>query len=140
MQTRDGHKSILTSTKIIYKQSRVIYIFIYELYSFNNKILKFSGFFRGLSLPFVVYGPMNSLLFGIYGNTLNILSGNNSNTSQENSSFSDIFIAGTISGSILSIPNNPLEVIRIQLQTHGKLWFTNLFYFSNKLVSFFLLL
>lgn len=32
MQTRDGHKSILTSSKIIYKQSRVIFIKLVKIF------------------------------------------------------------------------------------------------------------
>lgn len=61
---------------------------------------------------------MNSLLFGVYGNCLTALN-NGKVIDQEQSSLSNIFIAGTISGTLLSVPTNPLEVIRIQLQTHG---------------------
>lgn len=71
-----------------------------------------------MTIIFTELGPMNSLLFGIYGNTLAFIN-DDQNMKQESSSLSNIFIAGTISGTLLSVPTNPLEVIRIQLQTHG---------------------
>lgn len=47
-----------------------------------------------MALPFICYGPMNSLLFGIYGNSLKYLENGNKEFSMNN-----IFIAGSIGNS-----------------------------------------
>lgn len=60
------------------------------------------------------YGFINSILFGVYGNSLKFLNRN----SNEEPSYMKIYLAGTISGLVTSFPNNPLEVIKLQLQTH----------------------
>lgn len=99
MQTREAHNSILNSAKILITQT------------------KSAGFFRGLTLPFITYGPITSLGFGIYGNTLKLLAEANGNLSTD---YINIFLAGSFSGFILSPIKNPFEVVRIQLQTHCK--------------------
>lgn len=48
------------------------------------------GFFRGLSLPFVSYGPLNSLLFGVYGLSLKSID------PAREPSLKSVFLAGTI--------------------------------------------
>ena len=74
---------------------------------------------------------MNSLLFGIYGNTLRFLNNGKNGTPENEAPLMDVFIAGTIAGSILTIPTNPFEVIKIQLQTHRVFNFLNSFLFFN---------
>ena len=49
---------------------------------------------------FNLKGPLNSLLFGIYGNTLSFLNGKKS-MSQDESSLLNIYIAGTVSGKCI---------------------------------------
>ena len=68
-------------------------------------------------MPFISYGPVNSFLFGIYGNSLRFLNKNNSESEPQ---LKSCFIAGTIAGTFTTIPNTPLELIKIQLQTHSK--------------------
>lgn len=67
-------------------------------------------------MPLASYGFINSLLFGVYGNTLKWLNNDKSNNKP---SLTNVWIAGTISGCCICFPNNPLEVIKLQLQTHG---------------------
>lgn len=80
---------------------------------------KGAGFFRGLTVPFFTYGVLNSALFGIYGNALKLIEPDIRATSREPTLMS-VFLAGTISGTLLTVPINPLEVLRIKLQTHQK--------------------
>lgn len=74
-----------------------------------------------MSLPFFFYGPLNSVLFGIYGNCLKYLE----NGDRKDPSLKKIFIAGSIAGAVLTIPTNPFELVKIQLQTHSKYIFYN---------------
>lgn len=100
IQTR-GHTSIINSASIIFKQSNQI------------------GFFRGLSLPFFSYGPINSILFVVYGSTLRLL-----NKGQpEAASLRNVYISGLTAGFISSFPKNPFELLKIQLQTHDRATF-----------------
>jgi hypothetical protein len=68
-------------------------------------------------MPLASYGFINSLLFGVYGNTIKWL--NNGETTNK-PSLTSVWLAGTISGCFICFPNNPLEVIKLQLQTHGE--------------------
>ncbi|CAF0766824.1 unnamed protein product [Brachionus calyciflorus] len=97
IQTR-GQNSIKESVKFLLKEKKSV------------------GFFRGLSLPLIGYGPIASALFGIYGNTLKYLE----NGDKKDPSLDKIFIAGSIAGAVLTIPTNPLELVKIQLQTHRR--------------------
>jgi len=99
IQTRNQHKNILSSATILIKQT-------------NG-----TGFFRGLTIPFFTYGGFNAALFGIYGSVLKTLE--NALETKE-ASLLNVFIAGTISGTLLTVPANPMEVIRIKLQTYPK--------------------
>ena len=56
---------------------------------------------------------MNSIIFGVYGNVLSKID------STKEPSLTAIALAGSIGGIAGSIPNNPVEVIKLQLQTHG---------------------
>ena len=65
-------------------------------------------------MPFISYGPLNSMLFGIYGNTLRLL-----HDDGDTPTYFHVWLAGTAAGSILALPTSPFELIKIQLQTHG---------------------
>jgi hypothetical protein len=47
-------------------------------------------------MPFISYGPLNSMLFGIYGNTLRLL-----HDDGETPTYFHVWLAGTAAGSIL---------------------------------------
>jgi len=92
-----------------------------------------SGYFRGLTIPFITYGPLNSALFGLYGQAIASLHNNKSNdaegarsNSESNESSSkiptltEVWIAGTAAGIVVCLPTNPVELIKTQLQTHGR--------------------
>jgi hypothetical protein len=67
-------------------------------------------------LPIIGYGFVNSIIFGVYGNVLRQIDGS------KEPSLAAIALAGSIGGIAGSIPNNPVEVIKLQLQTHGKIF------------------
>jgi hypothetical protein len=49
-----------------------------------------------LSLPFLAYGPYNSFLFGVYGNSLKFLEGESETGERKEVSLKNVFFAGTI--------------------------------------------
>jgi hypothetical protein len=69
-------------------------------------------------LPFISYGPLNSLLFGVYGVSLNLLEKDGRN--REEASLQNVFCAGLLAGIVTTIPTNPFELVKLQLQTHSK--------------------
>ncbi|XP_013384827.1 solute carrier family 25 member 45 isoform X2 [Lingula anatina] len=76
------------------------------------------GFFRGLSFPLVSYGAINSVFFGVYGNSLRWL--HPDTTTQP--SYRDIYIAGCIGGTAQLAIACPVDVVKVVLQSqipHG---------------------
>lgn len=65
----------------------------FEILSYNKILffLKFSGFFRGLSLPMMSYGLINSILFGIYSHTITYID----KPLNQDPNLKSVFIAGS---------------------------------------------
>lgn len=97
IQTR-GHTSIANTALIVFKNSQQL------------------GFFRGLSLPFLAYGPMHSVIFVAYGTSINYLN----KKSDADPPLKNFYYSGFITGFTTSFLKNPLEVVKIQLQTHDR--------------------
>ncbi|XP_064623175.1 solute carrier family 25 member 45-like [Lineus longissimus] len=74
------------------------------------------GFFRGLSIPFASYGIVNSVLFGVYGNTLRFLNEGNVDKVPK---LSHVFLASVAGGLVQLIPACPVEVIKCMLQSQA---------------------
>ncbi|KAI0209376.1 Solute carrier family 25 member 45, partial [Lamellibrachia satsuma] len=70
------------------------------------------GFFRGLGFPFMSYGIVNSIFFGVYGNTLKLLTGGD----KTKATYWDIYRAGCIGGAAQLVVACPVEVIKVILQ------------------------
>ncbi|CAH1797219.1 unnamed protein product [Owenia fusiformis] len=81
------------------------------------------GYFRGLAFPLASYGLLNSILFGVYGNSLRLMTPLAA-TGHVEKSYRDIFMAGCIGGAAQLIPACPIDVVKITLQAqiaeHGK--------------------
>ncbi|OWF47200.1 solute carrier family 25 member 45-like [Mizuhopecten yessoensis] len=81
-----------------------------------------AGFFRGLSWPLMSYGVVNSVLFGVYGNTLKFL---DKDKDTKKSSYLNIYLAGCVGGAAQLIPVIPTDYVKVVLQsqivpdTHG---------------------
>ena len=114
-----------TSFELTFKNKLLIFnvresIFLMDL----NKIwffsLQFKGFFRGLSWPLFSFGVVNSVYFGVYGNTLKYLE---KDRSTRKSSYLSIYIAGCVGGAAQLIPVIPVDYVKVALQAqiaHGK--------------------
>ena len=72
------------------------------------------GFFRGLSYPLISYGVVNSLFFGVYGNSLKWL---DRDRSDKKSSYLNIYLAGCIGGTAQLVALVPVDLIKVVLQS-----------------------
>ena len=67
------------------------------------------------------YGLINSVFFGVYGNTLKLLGADSSG--QTRPEYGKILLAGAIGGVAQLVPACPIDVIKVVLQSqipHGK--------------------
>ena len=72
------------------------------------------GFYRGLSWPLVSFGFVNSVFFGVYGNTLKFLE---SDKSKRKSNYINIYISGCAGGAAQLIFVVPVDYIKTALQS-----------------------
>lgn len=79
-----------------------------------NKYGWVHGFFRGMSTPLLSYGIVNSVYFGVYGNTLKILE---ESREKRKSSYLNIYLAGCVGGAAQLIPVIPTDYIKVVLQS-----------------------
>lgn len=94
-----------------------------EKIPFNIKGLQL--LYRGVLVPMLTAGIMQSLNFGLYDTSKRyILNRFNDKISDVNSSF----IGGAISGLTMSIITTPIQLLKIQLQTHVTLTLSQLLY------------
>ncbi|XP_056022501.1 solute carrier family 25 member 45-like isoform X2 [Ostrea edulis] len=75
---------------------------------------KVHGFYRGLSTPLLFYGVVNSVFFGVYGNTLKFLEGDRD---KRRSSYLNIYLAGCAGGATQLIPGIPTDYVKVVLQS-----------------------
>jgi hypothetical protein len=68
--------------------------------------------------PVLTFGAINSILLGVYSHALNYL-----DNDSKNPKLSNVAIAGMVTGAVTAIPTNPIEVIKLQMQTHSKTTF-----------------
>ncbi|KAH9514401.1 hypothetical protein Btru_025147 [Bulinus truncatus] len=74
--------------------------------------MKKKGIFRGMMFPFCSYGVVNSLLFGVYGNTLDFLEPDMT----VKPSYFQVYLAGCIAGTVQLVVACPIEVVKCTLQ------------------------
>jgi hypothetical protein len=81
-----------------------------------HSLFQSSGFFRGLAFPLWSYGFLNSIYFGVYGNTLRWLN-EEQDDKKEKRYYLNIYVAGAVAGAAQVIPACPIEVIKVTLQS-----------------------
>ena len=82
-------------------------------------LLQFSGFYKGIGFPLLATGALNSLFFGVYGNTLRHLSRH-----RDRPSYGDVFWAGCAGGVVQLVVAVPVDLVKIKMQTQtGELIF-----------------
>ncbi|XP_062572413.1 solute carrier family 25 member 45-like [Saccostrea cucullata] len=79
-----------------------------------NKTGWVHGFFRGMSTPLLSYGVVNSVYFGVYGNTLKFLE---DDRAMRKSSYLNIYLAGCAGGAAQLIPVIPTDYVKVVLQS-----------------------
>lgn len=67
-----------------------------------------------MSTPLLSYGIVNSVYFGVYGNTLKILE---ESREKRKSSYLNIYLAGCVGGAAQLIPVIPTDYIKVVLQS-----------------------
>ncbi|XP_055699424.1 solute carrier family 25 member 45 [Phlebotomus papatasi] len=90
---------------------------MYKIIVMNNGL---KGFYRGMTFPVLTTGLLNSMLFGIYGNTLRNLQLNvPDDEKRKKLQPRHIFIAGSVGGFLQAFVANPIELVKIRLQTRS---------------------
>jgi len=70
------------------------------------------GFFRGLGFPLASYGVINSIFFGVYGNTIQKLT-----SGLRKPTYSEVFAAGCVGGMAQLVVACPVDVVKVVLQS-----------------------
>ncbi|CAG5133521.1 unnamed protein product [Candidula unifasciata] len=71
-----------------------------------------NGLFRGMMFPVVSYGLVNSMFFGVYGNTIRLLEPDHTVRPTN----SQVYLAGCVAGTSQLLVACPVEVIKCTLQ------------------------
>ena len=80
----------------------------------NFFFFQFRGFYRGLSWPLVSFGIVNSVFFGVYGNTLKFLE---SDKTKRKSNYLNIYLSGCVGGAAQLVFVVPVDYIKTALQS-----------------------
>lgn len=84
-------------------------------------VLQTKGFFRGMSWPVLSYGAVNSVFFGVYGNSLSLIQ-HYSTRDSDKPCYWQIYLAGCIGGTAQLVLACPVDLIKVVLQSqipHG---------------------
>nr|XP_022904509.1 solute carrier family 25 member 45-like isoform X4 [Onthophagus taurus] len=78
------------------------------------------GFFKGMLFPLLTTGPINSIFFGFYGNTLHILEEGRyaKSPSDDPRYLQNVFVAGCTGGFATVFFTCPIELVKVVLQAH----------------------
>lgn len=76
------------------------------------------GFYKGMAFPLVTVGGLNSLYFGVYGNTIRSLA-NYRYGEGARASYLDVFLVGGFAGAIQAVPACTIELAKIKLQAQS---------------------
>lgn len=81
--------------------------------------------YRGVLVPMLTAGVMQSLNFGLYDTSRRYIL---NNFQDQISEVNSAFVGGAISGLMMSIITTPIQLLKIQLQTHVTLTLSQLLY------------
>jgi solute carrier family 25 (mitochondrial carnitine/acylcarnitine transporter), member 20/29 len=95
---------------------------VQENVPFNLKGLRM--LYRGVLVPMLTAGILQSMNFGVYDTARRQTLRSGLNVGELNSSF----IGGALSGLMMSVVTTPIQLLKIQLQTHVTLSLTQLLY------------
>jgi Mitochondrial carrier protein. len=75
-----------------------------------------------MGFPLLTSGAMNSLFFGVYGNSLRALENYHKQHNPENSDvnkyrYTNVFLAGAFAGTVQVAIATPIELVKIKLQS-----------------------
>ena len=87
------------------------------------------GFFRGMAFPLGAVGFLNSIFFGVYGNSLRMFS-----EGGQDPTYRAILMSGGLAGAVQAVPACPIELVKVKLQTQQGKSLVNkpkLFYLFN---------
>ena len=87
--------------------------YIPDIKSFFDPFIQANGFFRGMGFPLMSYGVVNSIYFGVYGNTLRYLK----KTPDGSPRYRDIYIAGCVGGAAQLAVACPVDRVKVVLQS-----------------------
>ena len=79
--------------------------------------LQIMGFFKGLAFPLATVGVLNSIFFGVYGNTLKHLAAGRSKDTPTRY-YGNIFAAGAVAGAVQAVPATTIDLVKIRLQAN----------------------
>lgn len=69
------------------------------------------GFYKGLGFPLLATGTLNALFFGVYANTLRLLS-----PGPERPSYAKVYVAGCAGGLAQLVVACPVDLVKIKMQ------------------------
>ncbi|ELU17194.1 hypothetical protein CAPTEDRAFT_133374, partial [Capitella teleta] len=72
------------------------------------------GFFRGMGFPLVSYGVVNSVFFGVYGQTLKFFKGADH---ERGVTYTEVFLAGSMGGLVQISVACPVDLVKVVLQS-----------------------
>ncbi|KAM4847439.1 solute carrier family 25 member 45 [Urocitellus parryii] len=99
LQTQTSYRGIMDCTVKIYRHESLL------------------GFFKGMSFPIVSIPVVNSVLFGVYSNTLLALTAtSHQDRRAQPPSYTHVFIAGCAGGVLQSYCLAPFDLIKVRLQ------------------------
>ncbi|XP_004852461.1 solute carrier family 25 member 45 isoform X2 [Heterocephalus glaber] len=107
LQTQNTYRGIVDCVVKIYRYESIL------------------GFFKGMSFPIASVAVVNSILFGVYSNTLQALTAtSHQDRRAQLPSYTHIFIAGCTGGFLQAYSLAPFDLIKVRLQnqTESKLW------------------
>ncbi|OCT88335.1 solute carrier family 25 member 48 isoform X2 [Xenopus laevis] len=75
-----------------------------------------TGFFKGMSFPLASIAVYNSVVFGVFSNTLRLLSQYRGKSTCQSSDLFDLTVASMLSGSLSVGIGGPVDLVKIRLQ------------------------
>ena len=75
------------------------------------------GFYKGMAFPLVSVGCLNSIFFGVYGNTVRSLTTYRYGSKDARPAYLDVFLVGGFSGAVQAFPACTIELVKVKLQS-----------------------